>query len=209
MRYSNLLLGFLISIPVFSIAAPNDILIPSVIPQNQNFSAVDYFRDGRQSGCGLRITGETLDDLWLNVLITVFLKETGDTFGAIKIVARKVVMKDGKPLLRDGRISYLSVGNIQRAWIKPDSWELPAVYEGGGPSHNDAYMATVEFAGTMDLLVAISQGSFKVGVNRGGDKLEEIFQFEQRIGQDETSKLTRCMNNLRAEIEENKRKKSF
>jgi len=207
MRYSVFFFAALISFP--ALASPPAILLPAVIPLNQHLATVDYSREGRQSGCGLRITGETQDDLWLNVLITVFMKETGSAFGVIKIVARKVEMKEGKPLLRDGRISYLSVGKIQRAWIKPDSAEEPAIYESGGPSHNDAYMATVEFAGTMDLLVAISQESFKVGLNRGGGKLDEIYQFDKGIGQDEAGKLSVCMKNLRTEIEENRGRKSF
>jgi len=209
MRYGNILLGILMVLPLFSVAAPNDILIPSVIPEKQILSAVNYFNNGRQSGCGLRITGETQDDIWLNVLITVFMKETGVTFGAVKIVARKVEVDNGKPLLRNGRITYLDVGKIKRAWIKPDSREWPVVYEGGGPSHGDAYMATVEFASTMDLLVSISQEGFKVGVNRGGDRLEEIYQFDQRIGENEAGKLSVCMNNLRGEIEENRSRKTF
>lgn len=209
MRFADFLLAALVFIPAFSVAAPNDILIPAVVPHNQNLTTVTYFKDGRQSGCGLRITGETRDDIWLNVLITVFMKETGVTFGVAKIVARKVETKGGKPLLRDGRISYLDIGNIRSAWIKPDAEELPTTYESGGPSHTDAYMATVEFASTMDLLVAISQQSFKVGLNRGGGKLDEIYQFDQGIRRDEAGKLSVCMKNLRTEIEQNKRNKTF
>ena len=209
MRFVNILLGILVFFAQTAAAAPNDILIPSVIPLKQNLASVEYFNSGRQSGCGLRITGETRDDIWLNVLITVFLKDTGDTFGAVKIVARKVEMENGKPLYRNGRITYLDMGKIRRAWIKPDSRELPVVYETGGPSHSDAYMATVEFAGTMDLLVSISRESFKVGINRGAGKLEEIYQFDQRIGQDEAGNLSVCMNNLRSEIEESKSRKTF
>jgi len=196
-------------LPHFSVASPNDILIPSIIPDNQVLSTVNYFSGGRQSGCGLRITGETQDDIWLNVLITVFMKETDETFGAVKIVARKVEMESGKPLFRNGRIAYLDVGKIKRAWIKPDSQEWPVVYEGGGPSHTDAYMATVEFVNTMNLLISISQESFKVGVNRGGDKLEEIYQFDQRMSREEAGKLSVCMNNLRGEIEESRSRKTF
>jgi len=208
MRYLGYIFGLLLSAN-FVAASPNDILIPSVVPLNQKLSTVEYFKDGRQSGCGLRVTGETRDDIWINVLITVFMKEPGVNFGVAKIVARKVEAKDGKPLLREGRISYLDIGNIQSAWIKPDSEELPTNYESGGPSHTDAYMATVEFAGTMDLLVAISQQSFKVGLNRGGGKLDEIYQFDKGIGGGEAGKLAACMNNLRAEIEQSKRDKTF
>ncbi|MBI5430424.1 MAG: hypothetical protein HY938_08205 [Nitrosomonadales bacterium] len=209
MKCSRILFWALAFIPAFAAAAPHDILIPSVVPLNQNLAAVDYFKNGRQSGCGLRVTGETRDDIWLNVLITVFLKENGATFGVAKIVARKVEMKDGKPLLRDGSISYLDIGNIRSAWIKPDAEELPTTYERSGPAHSDAYMATVDFANTMDLLVAISRQSFKVGINRGGGKLDEIYQFDKGIGPDEAGKLSLCMKNLRAEIEEGRSRKSF
>jgi len=209
MRYGNILIGILMLLPQFSIAAPSDILIPSVIPKKQDLSAVEYFNSGRQSGCGLRVTGETQDDIWLNILITVFLKESDVTFGAVKIVARKIVMENGKPLLRNGRVTYLDVSKIKRAWIKPDSREWPIVYENGGSSHGDSYMATVGFSSTMDLLVSISQEGFKVGVNRGGDKLEEIYQFNQRISQEEAGKLSLCMNNLRDEIEESRSRKIF
>ena len=209
MRNVKLLLGFLIFIPIYSVASPNEILIPAVAPLKQHLSTVDYFKDGRQSGCGLRITAETQDDIWLNVLITVFMKGAGADFGVIKIVARKVEMKDGKPLFRDGGISYLDIGNIRRAWIKPDSQELPIMYESGGPSHTDAYMATAEFSATMDLLVAISQEKFKVGLNRDATKVDEIYQFDNPIEQKEAGKLALCMNNLRTEIAESKRRKSL
>jgi len=209
MEYLKTFIWVLVFWPVFSTAAPHDILIPAVVPQNQNMATVDYFKDGRQSGCGLRITGDAPGDLWLNVLITVFMKESGSTFGVIKIVARKVEMKDSKPVLRDGGISYLDIGNIQRAWIKPDTEKFPVTYENGGPSHSDAYMATVEFTGTMDLLIAISQQTFKVGLNRGGGRLDEIYQFDKGIGQSEAGRLSVCMANLRAEIEANKGRRNF
>lgn len=209
MRYANLLGVALILVPVFVAAAPNDILIPSVVPLNQHLATVAYLKDGRQSGCGFRITGETRDDLWLNVLITVFIKETGATFGVVKIVAIKVAMQDGKPRLEDGRLAYLGIGNIQSAWIKPDSAELPIHYQSGGPLHSDAYMATTEFASTMDLLVAISRESFKVGLNRGGGKNDEIYQFDKGVAEEDAGRLSLCMKNLRAEIEENRNRKAL
>jgi len=209
MVYPKIFIWLLVFLPIFSVAAPHDILIPAVVPKNQNMATVDYFKDGRQSGCGLRITGDVQGDLWINVLITVFMKESGSTFGVVKIVARKVEMKNSKPVLRDGSISYLDIGNIQRAWIKPDAEEFPVTYENGGPSHSDAYMATVEFTGTMDLLIAISQQAFKVGLNRGDGKLDEIYQFDKGIDQSEAGRLSMCMKNLRMVIEENKGRKSF
>ncbi len=209
MKFINILLGILIFLPQLAVAAPNDILIPSIIPLKQNLAAVEYFNLGRQSGCGLRITGETQDDIWINVLITVFLKDSGDNFGAVKIVARKVETENGKLKFRNGRITYLDIGKIRRAWIKPNSRDLPVVYEGAGPSHNDAYMATVEFANTMDLVVAISQESFMVGINRAAGKVDEIYQFDQRISPEEAGKLSLCMSNLRDEIEESQYRKIF
>jgi len=209
MKFANILLGILIFLPQLAVAAPNDILIPSIIPLKQNLTAVEYFNLGRQSGCGLRITGETQDDIWINVLITVFLKESGDNFGAVKIVARKVETENGNLKFRDGRITYLDIGKIRRAWIKPDSRELPVVYEGAGPSHNDAYMATVEFANTMDLIISISEESFRVGINRAAGKVDEIYQFDPRISSEEAGKLSLCMTNLRDEIKESQDRLTF
>lgn len=180
-----------------------------VTPLNQNLAVVDYFGDGQQTGCGLRATGETNDHVWLNVLITVFRKETGATFGVIKVVARKVNTKDGVPLLQDGKITYANIGKIRKAWIKPDSGKEPLIYKNGESSHSDAYMVNTEFASTVDLLVAMSQEDFKVGLNRNESGPDEIFLFDKRLGQDEAGKLSVCMKNLRAAMEENKSKQSF
>ncbi|MDX8386412.1 MAG: hypothetical protein R8M11_07845 [Gallionella sp.] len=209
MKFANILLGILIFLTQLAVAAPNDILIPSIIPLKQSLTAVEYFSSGRQSGCGLRITGETEYDIWINVLITVFLKDTGDHFGAVKILARKVKTANGKLKFRDGRITFLDIGKIRRAWIKPDSKELPVVYRGAGPSHNDAYMATVEFANTMDLMISISEESFRVGINRAAGKIDEIYQFDQRISPEEAGKLSMCMSNLRNEMVESQHKKTL
>lgn len=203
MKYWILLFGVLLSAHALA-----DSSTP-VIPLNQNLAVVDYFSDGRQTGCGLRATGETRDDLWLNVLTTVFRKETGATFGVIKVVARKANMKDGAPVLQDGKITYSSLGKIQKAWIKPDSGKQPIIYKNGESSHSDAYMVNTEFASTVDLLLAISQENFKVGLNRNEYGPDEIFQFDKRLGQAEAGKLSACMNNLRAAMEENKNKESF
>ena len=179
------------------------------IPLNQKLEVVDYFDNDRQTGCGLRATGEASGDLWLNVLITVFMKETGAAFGVIKVVARKVNTKDGVPLLQDGKITYADIGKIRKAWIKPDSGKEALIYKNGESSHSDAYMVSAEFASTVDLLLAISQQSFKVGLNRNEDGPDDVFQFDKRLGQSEADKLSVCMNNLRVAMEENKRKESF
>jgi hypothetical protein len=203
MKYSVFLFGALLSAHALADTSP------PVIPLNQNLAVVDYFGDGRQTGCGLRATGETQDALWLNVLITVFRKETGATFGVIKVVARKANMKDGAPVLQDGKITYANIGKIQRAWIKAESGKQPIMYKNGESSHSDAYMVNTEFASTVDLLVAIAQENFKVGLNRNEYGPDEIFQFDKRLGQNEAGKLSVCMKNLRAAMEENKSKESF
>jgi hypothetical protein len=211
MKYSGFLFGALLSAHAFADASPP--LAPHshspVIPLNQNLAVVDYFGDGRQTGCGLRATGETKDDLWLNVLVTVFMKGTGATFGVIKVVARKVNVKDGVPLLHDGKITYADIGNIRKAWIKPDSGKEPLIYKNGESSHSDAYMVSAEFASTVDLLVAMSQENFKVGLNRNEDGPDDVFQFDKRLDQSEADKLSVCMKNLRTAMEENKDKQNF
>lgn len=180
-----------------------------VIPLNQKLEVVDYVDNGRQTGCGLRATGNTKDDVWLNVLITVFMKETGSEFGVVKVVARKVNTKDGVPLLQDGKITYANIGNIRKAWIKSYSGKEPLVYKNGESSHGDAYMVTADFSSTVDLLVAILQESFRVGLNRNTTGPDEVFQFDKQLDQDEAYKLSICMKNLKTAMDENKSKDSF
>lgn len=203
MKFFVLLFGVLLSAHV---VADSSI---QVVPLNQNLAVVDYFSDGRQTGCGLRATGETKNDLWLNVLITVFRKETGATFGVIKVVARKVNTKDGVPLLQGGKITYANLGKIRKAWIKPDSGKQALTSKNGESSHSDAYMVDTEFASTVELLLAMSQENFKVGFNRNESGPDEIFQFDKRLSEDEVGKLSVCMKNLRAAMEENKNMESF
>jgi hypothetical protein len=179
------------------------------IPLNQKLAVVDYFDNGRQSGCGLRATGETKDNVWLNVLITVFMKETGAAFGVIKVVARKVNMKDGVPLLHDGKITYANIGNIRKAWIKSYSGKEPLIYKNGESSHGDAYMVTADFSSTVDLIAEILQDSFKIGLNRTGDGPDEVYQFNKQLDQDEGYKLSVCMKNLRTAMDENKDRQNF
>ena len=203
MKYWNVLFGVLLFAQALA-----DSSTP-VIPLNQNLAVVDYFDDGRQSGCGLRATGETKDNLWLNVLITVFIKETGSTFGVVKVVARKVKTKDGVPLLKDGKITYTNLGKIHKAWIKSDSWKEPLIYKNDKASHSDAYMVSAEFASTVDLLAAMVQGNFRVGVNWNAQDADEVFQFNKSLDKTEGEKLSVCMKNLRAQMEEKKNKQNF
>lgn len=203
MKYWVVAISVLLSAQVF--AEPP----APAIPVNQKLAVVDYFDNGRQTGCGLRATGETRDDVWLNVLITVFMKETGASFGVIKVVARKVNMKDGVPLLRDGKISYANIGNIRKAWIRSYSGKEPLVYENGESSHGDAYMVTADFSSTVDLLVSILQGSFKVGLSRNEAAPDEVFQFDKQLDPDEGYKLSVCMKNLRTAMDEIRDKQNF
>lgn len=207
MRCLGWLFAACLSTPVFAGAAA--ISPVAVVPLNQIFSSVEYFREGRQSGCGLRATGDTKDNVWLNVLITVFVKGNGATYGVIKVVARQVEMKDGVPLLRDGKMSYLSRGRINKAWIKPESGNQPLIHQNGESPHSDGYMASVEFASTMDLLVAMAREDFKVGLNRNEDEADEVYAFDQRLSQYEAKRLSTCMGNLRAQMTERQNQNSF
>jgi hypothetical protein len=202
MKYWIVLFSLLLSAQ--ALASPT-----SVVPLNQNLAVVDYFGEGRQTGCGVRATGETKDNLWLNVLITVFLKETGSTFGVIKVVARKVKTKDGVPLLKDGKITYTNLGKIQKAWIKSDSGKEALIYKNDEASHSDAYMVSAEFASTVDLLAEMIQGNFRVGLNRNAQDPDEVFQFNKPLDKSEGEKLSVCMKNLRDEMEEKKDKQNF
>jgi hypothetical protein len=203
MKSGALFFGILLS--AHALAASSN----PVIPLNQNLEAIDYFDDGRPTGCGLRATGETADHLWLNVLVTVFMKGTGSTFGVIKVVARQVNVKDGVPLLRDGKITYADLGKIRKAWIKPASGKEPLIYKNGESSHSDAYMVSAEFASTVDLMAAMSHENFKVGLNRNEQGPDEVFQFDKRPNQNEADKLSACMKNLRTAMEESKAKQNF
>jgi hypothetical protein len=203
MRFVVLLFGLLIS--AHGLAGSSD----PIIPLNQKLTVVDYSENGRQSGCGLRATGETKDNLKLNVLVTVFMKETGAAFGVVKVVARKVNTKNGVPLLQDGKITYASLGNIRKAWIKSYSGKEPLIYKNGESSHGDAYMVTADFSSTVDLFVAILQESFRVGLNRNEDGPDDVFQFDKQLDKDEGYKLSVCMKNLKTVMDENKDKQNF
>jgi hypothetical protein len=203
MKYLSLLFGTLMSAHALAgSSAP-------IIPLNQKLVAVDYFDNGRQSGCGLRATGETKEGISLNVLITVFMKETGSSFGVIKVVARKVNMKDGVPVLEDGKITYANIGNIRKAWIQSYTGKRPLIYKNGESSHADAYMVTAEFSSTVDMMVAILQENFKVGINRHEEGPDDVYLFDKTLSSDEGYKLSVCMKNLRTAMEEHKQKENF
>lgn len=173
-----------------------------VIPLNQYLAALDYSKKGEQTGCGLRIDGETGDNLWVNVLVSVFIKESGTMFGMFKVFARKINMRNGVPLIQDGKVTYSSIGEIHKGWIKTDSGAQFLAGENGGSPHNEGYMAAMEFDNAIGLLIAIPQTNFRVGFSKKENESEEVFEFNKRITQDEADKLSSCMKNLRDAMEE-------
>jgi len=171
---------------------------PPVIPLNQYLTVVEYARNGEQTGCGLRATGETADNLWIDVLLNVLTGESGNLFGMFKVVVRKINMRNGVPLLQDGRITYSSIGNIHSAWIKSGSGKQSIIRKGNESPHNDGYMASLDFDNAMDLLIAMPLTNFRVGYKIGeNDKPDEVLEFNKRITRGEAGKLSACMKNLR------------
>jgi len=200
----NVCLFFAFLWPEYLSAAPAPTLnqLPPIIPLHQELTAVNYFREGQQTGCGLRATGEAEENVWLNVLISVFMKETGFTFGIFKVSAKRVMMKNGAPLIQNGRIIYSSIGKIHKAWLTTQSGEQPELYKNGEMQHIDGYMASIKFVSAMDLLAAIPRASFKVGLIQKEGDAGEIYEFDERIEPREANKLLTCMKNLRNTIDE-------
>lgn len=174
----------------------------------QNLVSVEYTSNGKQSGCGLRATAENKSGLSLNALITVFMKESGATFGVVKVVARRPSMKNGKPQMKNGSPVYLNIGNVTKAWIKPDSAAQPKVYN-KGTSHNDGYMETVDFTSTVDLMMLLAQENFRIGFSFNTGEADQIFIFDQWMDRREGNAFAACMTNLNNVIAENKNKRSF
>lgn len=191
-------------LPAHALASPP---VPA-IPQSQYLTSVDYAKEGEQTGCGLRIIGETKDNLWINVLVSVFTRESGTLYGMFKVVARKITMKDGEPLMQNGKTMYSSIGQIHKAWIRTGSGIQARIHEGGDSPHNDGYMAALDFDNAVKLLIALPQEDFMVGFSKMGSGAEEIFEFNKRMPKDEASKLSACMKELRG-TREKRRDKSF
>ena len=196
MKYLGFLFGVFFSVQVIA-SQP----IP-VVPLNHYLAAIAYSEEGVQTGCGLRVDGETASNLWINVLVNVFVKESGTMFGMFKVFARKINMKNGVPLIQDGKVTYSSIGRIHKGWIKTDSGAQFLAGNNGGSPHNDGYMAVMEFDNAVDLLTAIPQTNFRVGFSKKEDGSEKVFKFNKRITQDEADKLSSCMKNLRDAREE-------
>ena len=179
-----------------------------VIPQKQYLTSVSFTKEGEQTGCGLRAIGVTRDSLLVNVLVGVFTRESGALYGMFKVVAKKIIMRDGKPLIQNGKAMYSSIGRIHRAWLKTDSGSQPMTHESGEAPHNDGYMATLEFDNAAKLLIALPQENFMVGFDKMGDGDEKMFGFNKRMPRNEANKLSACMKNLR-ETREERRDKSL
>ncbi len=179
-----------------------------VIPLIQSLTSVDFTKEGKQTGCGLTIIGETGDNLWINVLVSVFTRESGALYGVFKVVAKRIIMQDGKPLVENGKVMYSSIGKIHKGWMKTDSGIQPVIHEGRESPHNDGYIAALEFDNAARLLIALPQENFMVGFSKIEDGSMETFEFNKRITPGEADKLSACMKNLRGTHEE-RRDKSF
>lgn len=193
---------------IFSIQAIANPSSPS-IPLNQNLSALNYSKEGNQTGCGLRITGEAAGDLWVNILLSVFIREAEPPIGMFKVVVKKINMQNGEPLLQDGKITYSNTGKIRQAWLKTDSGVQLQPYANGASSHGDGYMTSLAFSNAMDLLSSIPQARFKVGFSTSENEPDEILEFDKRIDQEEADKLSTCMRNLKGAMEGKKAGESF
>jgi hypothetical protein len=200
-RWSGIFLALLSANVFASSSAPVPLL-------KQNLVSVEYFSNGKQSGCGVRATAENKDHLMLNALVTVFLKDTGTTFGVVKVVARRMELKKGAPLIKNGSPVYLNIGNVTQAWIKPDSSAQPKVFN-RGTSHNDGYMETVDFSGTEDLLTLMTQENFRIGFSFNTGQADQTFVFDQWMDRREGNAFAACMMNLKNEVETHKKKRSF
>lgn len=191
MKYLVLFFGAFL--PLQALSNP----LPPVVPLNQYQAALGYSRNGEQSGCGLRISGETKDDLWISVMVIASMKESGALYGIFKVDAKKIIMKNGRPLIRDGKVMYSSAGRIQEGWIKTDSGSQFLANKNVGSPHIDGYMAPMEFDNAINLLIAIPKVNFRVGFSKNEGETEEVYEFNERITQDEADKLSSCMKNLR------------
>jgi hypothetical protein len=173
-----------------------------IVALNQNIAAIDYSKEGKQTGCGIRVTGEAPGDLWINILLSVFAGEP-DSVGMFKVVVRKVATQNGEPQLSHGKLAYSSIGNIREAWLKTDSNVALTPYAQGAASHGDGFMTSLPFSNAVDLLVAIPESGFKTGIVLDNQTSGMTFAFDQRISKDEAQKLTGCMKNLRDAAQNN------
>ena len=126
----------------------------------------------------------------------VSMKESGALFGMFMVNAKRIIMRNGKPLIQDGKVRYSSAGKVRKGWIKTDPGVQFLANENEGSQHNDGYMAPVEFYIAINLLIAIPQANFRIGFSKDEDGTEEVYEFNERITQDEADKLSSCVKNL-------------
>lgn len=191
MNYLILLASLLL--PARALAAST---APAVL-QSQYLAAIEYAKGGEPTGCGLRATGETGTGLWADVLLNVFARGPGERFGMFKVVVRKINLRDGEPVLRDGRITYSSIGKIHKARMKTGNGTKTAIGEGLDSPHNDGYMARLEFDNAIALLAEMPQADFRVAYSTESGGPEETIEFNRRITPGEARKLSACMSKLR------------
>ena len=137
--------------------------VPSgmAIPQNQNLVAVEYFSEGQPTGCGLRATGETRDDLWLNVSDHRVPERHRRDIRCHQGGCQEGKHERWRPCAAGRQDDFSDLGKIHKAWIKSDSGRQALVYKNGESSHSDAYMVNTEFASTVDMLNAMAQERFR------------------------------------------------
>ncbi|MBI3903749.1 MAG: hypothetical protein HY306_12545 [Nitrosomonadales bacterium] len=182
---------------------------PAMVPHNQNLAALAYFGRLGPTGCGVRITGETEDDLWINVVLNVFMRETKEPTAMFKVVVRKVLKKDGIPLLQDGRAVFANLGSIRKAWLETGAGNRLQPATGGEALHGDGYMTSLDFGQAMNLLSEITQAEFRIGFHRGENEADTVFAFNQRMSQTEADTLTSCMKGLREAMEAQKHRNNL
>jgi hypothetical protein len=175
--------------------------LPVTIPLNQNVAALTYFTADNQTGCGIRITGETHENLAVNILISVFVSEADSPVAMFKLVVKKIIMRNGQPQLKDGKIEFTSIGKIHQAWLKTDSGIELKSYPNGESAHGDGYMTSIPIANAVELLASIPRAKFMVGFGRIDSKPAELLEFNQPITQSEAAKLSLCMKNLSNEMD--------
>lgn len=182
---------------MLSVVSAQAAVVEAVVPQNQDLVAVEYASNEVQTGCGLRATGSTRDDVWLNVLVNVFVQPSGTSLGMFKVVAKKIRMENGSPVLQNGKLVYESIGKINKARIRTDSGVRPTLYQNGESSHSDGYMTSMVFASTMELLSAMTRENFVVAFIKDEADAPDVYYFNKKLSAAEAAKLTLCMKNLR------------
>jgi hypothetical protein len=70
-------------------------------------------------------------------------------------------------------------------------------------------METVDYTGTLDLMMLMVQENFKIGFSFNTGQADQTFVFDQWMDRREGNAFAACMMNLKNVIEENKKRRSF